>query len=362
MFNFAHSYALYLLLLIPLFYGLFFLARLSRKKKLEKYGKLQVIRHLMPAVSPYKPYIKIGLELVAVAALVIAIARPRAGATEDKEESTRGIEVMIAFDVSRSMLASSNDDPAGISRLDRAKHILDKLVGNLDNDKVGLVVFAGDAYTQLPLTTDFVSARMYLNSLSTNMIKTQGTSLGYAISLCMNSFTPDEETGKAIVLITDAEDHEGNAVETAREAANRGIQVDIIGVGSTKGNPIPLDRKGNYLKDNEGNVVTSALNAESAAEIASAGNGVYINGSSSSAISEITDELDKLEKGDLQRIVYKPSAEQFPLFGWIALVFLFVDSFISISQNKWLGKFNFFTGSNLRSIGKVSNTEINEKK
>lgn len=360
MFNFAHPLALYLLLLIPALYGLFFLARITRKKKLAKYGKAEIIKHLMPDVSPYKPYVKIALELVAVAALVIAIARPRAGATQDKEETTNGIEVMIAFDVSRSMLASSNDDPNGIPRLDRAKHILDKLVGKLDNDKVGLVVFAGDAYTQLPLTTDFVSARMYLNSLSTDMINLQGTSLGYAISLCMNSFTPDETTGKAIVLITDAEDHEGNAIETAREAANRGIQVDVIGVGSTKGNPIPLDKKGNYQKDNEGNVVMSALNAESAAQVAEAGGGIYINGSSSSAISEITDKLDELEKGDLKKVIYKPSAEQFPLFGWIAFIFLLVDSVIALSQNKWLNKFNFFTGENLRSISK-NNDKNNPK-
>lgn len=352
MFNFAHPSALYLLLLIPALYGLFLLERMARKKKLARYGRPEILRHLMPDVSPYKPYVKIGLELVAVAALVIAIARPRAGATQDKEETTRGIEVMIAFDVSRSMLASSNDDPSGISRLDRAKHILDRLVGKLDNDKVGLVVFAGDAYTQLPLTTDFVSARMYLNSLNTEMIRTQGTSLGYAISLCMDSFTPDETTGKAIVLITDAEDHEGNAIETAREAAKRGIQIDVIGIGSTKGNPIPLDRNGTYLKDMEGNVVTTALNADAARQLAEAGDGIYINGSSSSAIGEITDKLDELEKGDLKKVVYKPSAEQFPLFGWIALLFLLADSFIAVSQNKWLNKFNFFTGSNLRSIGK----------
>jgi len=352
MFNFAHPYALYLLLLIPALYGLFILSRMARRKKLSKFGKTDIIKRLMPDVSPYKPYIKIGLELIAVTALVLAIARPRAGATKDKEETTRGIEVMIAFDVSRSMLASSNDDPSGISRIDRAKHILDKLVGELDNDKVGLVVFAGDAYTQLPLTTDFVSARMYLNSLSTDMINTQGTSLGYAISLCMGSFTADEETGKAIVLITDAEDHEGNAIETAREAANRGIQVDVIGIGSTKGNPIPLDRQGSYLKDMDGNVVTTALNAEAAASVAEAGNGIYINGASSNAIKEITSKLNDLEKGDLQKVVYKPSAEQFPLFGWIALIFLLTDTFIAVSQNKWLNKFNFFTGSNLRSLGK----------
>lgn len=344
MFNFAYPHLLYLLILVPIFFGMFYLARIARKKKLKIYGNPEVLKPLMPEASPYKPYIKITLQLIALTALIIALARPRAGEKEEVE-NTRGIEVMIAFDVSRSMLASSNDDPAGINRLDRAKHILGRLVDKLDNDKVGLIVFAGEAYTQLPMTTDFVSAKMYLNSLNTDMIQTQGTTIGDAIALAMNGFSPDESLSKAIVLITDAEDHEGNAVEMAREAAKKGIQVDVIGVGSTKGNPIPLDTHGTYLKDNEGNVVTTALNADAAAEIANAGNGVFINGASGSAIKDLTEQLDKLEKGDIKHVAYKASAEQFPIFSWIALIFLIVDIFILDREIGWLKKFNFFTKS-----------------
>ncbi len=342
MFNFAYPSLLYLLFLIPALFGLFYLARLARRKKIKAYGNPETLRALMPLASPYKPYIKITLQLIAVLALVIALARPRAGERE-AEESTRGIEVMIAFDVSISMLASSNDDPSGISRLNRAKHILGNLVDKLDNDKVGLVVFAGEAFTQLPLTTDFISAKMYLNSLSPDMIQSQGTTIGDAIALSINGFTADETIGKAIVLITDAEDHEGNAVEMAKEAAKKGIQVDVIGIGSPKGNPIPLDNRGTYLKDNEGNVVTTALNPEAAAEIAKAGDGIYINGATASAISDITGQLDQLEKGDLKHVVYKASAEQFPIFGWIALVFLVIDIFILDRVITWLSKINFFT-------------------
>lgn len=342
MFNFAHPQYLYLLLLLPVIYGLFFLARHARRRKIRKYGNPEVLASLMPQASPYKPYIKITLQLIALAALIVAIARPRAGEKE-QVENTRGIEVMIAFDVSRSMLASSNDDPSGISRMDRAKHILGRLVDKLDNDKVGLIVFAGEAFTQLPLTTDFVSAKMYLNSLSTDMIQTQGTSLGDAIALSMSAFSPDETTSKAIVLITDAEDHEGNAVEMAAEAAKKGIQVDVIGIGSTKGNPIPLDSHGTYLKDMDGNVVMTALNADAAAEVAEAGDGIFINGASGSAIKDLTEHLDELEKGDISHVAYKASAEQFPVFGWIALIFLVIDLFVLDRQISWLKKYNFFT-------------------
>ncbi|MDE5573823.1 MAG: VWA domain-containing protein [Muribaculaceae bacterium] len=342
MFNFAYPTLLYLLLLAPALYGLFYLARLARRKKLRKYGNISVLKPLMPHASPYKPYIKITLELIALVALVFALARPRAGEKEAQED-TQGIEVMIAFDVSRSMLASSNDDPAGISRINRAKYILDRIVDKLDNDKVGLIVFAGEAYTQLPMTTDFVSAKMYINSLSTDMIQSQGTAIGEAISLAMRGFTSDETIGKAIILITDAEDHEGNAVEMAQAAAKRNIQIDVVGIGSTNGNPIPLDNRGTYLKDIEGNVVTTALNADAATEIAHATDGIFINGASGSAISDLTESLDRLEKGDLKHVTYKASAEQFPVFGWIALIFLIVDIFILDREIGWLTKFNFFT-------------------
>lgn len=342
MFNFAYPHLLYLLLLIPVVYFLFYLARAARRRKIKDFGQPEVLAPLMPEVSPYKPYIKIALQLLALLCLVIAIARPRSGEKEDIEDS-KGIEVMIAFDVSRSMLASSNDDPAGISRLDRAKHILDRLVDKLDNDKVGLIVFAGEAYTQLPLTTDLVSAKLYLNSLSPNMIQTQGTAIGDAIGLAMSSFTADETTSKAIILITDAEDHEGNTQDMAQEAAKRGVQINVIGVGSPKGNPIPLDKRGTYMKDYQGNVVTTALNESLAAEIAKTGNGVYVNGASSSALGAVKDSLDHLEKGDIQHIVYKASAEQFPIFAWLALMFILADIFMLDRAIRWLKKYNFFS-------------------
>lgn len=342
MFNFAYPHLLYLLLILPVIYLLFYWAQVARKHKIKKFGQPAVLEPLMPERSPYKPYIKIILQMIAILALIIAIARPRSGEKEDVEDS-RGIEVMIAFDVSRSMLASSNDDPRGISRLDRAKHILDKLVDKLNNDKVGLIVFAGEAYTQLPLTTDYISAKMYLNSLSPNMIQTQGTAIGDAIGLAMNGFTSDETMSKAIILITDAEDHEGNADEMAKEAANKGIQINVIGVGSPKGNPIPLDNQGTYMKDREGNVVTTKLNEAVAASIAKTGNGIYVNGAQSSALNTLEESLDRLEKGDIQHIVYKASAEQFPVFGWLALIFLIADIFVLDRAIRWLNNYNFFT-------------------
>lgn len=342
MFNFAYPHLLYLLLILPVIYLLFYWAQVARKHKIKKFGQPAVLEPLMPERSPYKPYIKIILQMIAILALIIAIARPRSGEKEDVEDS-RGIEVMITFDVSRSMLASSNDDPRGISRLDRAKHILDKLVDKLNNDKVGLIVFAGEAYTQLPLTTDYISAKMYLNSLSPNMIQTQGTAIGDAIGLAMNGFTSDETMSKAIILITDAEDHEGNADEMAKEAANKGIQINVIGVGSPNGNPIPLDNQGTYMKDREGNVVTTKLNEAVAASIAKTGNGIYVNGAQSSALNTLEESLDRLEKGDIQHIVYKASAEQFPVFGWLALIFLIADIFVLDRAIRWLNNYNFFT-------------------
>lgn len=343
MFSFAHPTLLYLLLLVPAIIGLFLLARFARKRKIQRYGRPGVLQALMPDASRYKPWIKISLQMVALAALIVTLSRPRYGEKEETEE-TRGIEVMIAFDVSRSMLASANDDPNGISRLQQAKHILEKLIGKLDNDKVGLIVFAGEAYTQLPITSDFISAKMYLNSLTPDMVPTQGTAIGQAISMAINGFSPNEEMQKAIVVITDGENHEGDAVDMARQAKELGIQVDIIGVGTGKGSPIPVNAsRGEYLKDAAGQPVTTALNESMAKEIANAGGGVYVSGNTSSAVNEIADALDTLEKTDIEKVSYKASAEQFPLFAWIALLFLVADIFILYRKIGWLKKINFFT-------------------
>lgn len=342
MFSFAHPALLYMLFIVPVYIGLFLLARYSRQKKLKKFGNISVISPLMPEVSRYNPWIRLVIQCLALIAIIFACARPRAGEKEETQ-SREGIEVMIAFDVSRSMLASSTDDGKGISRLDRAKYILSRLIDKLDNDKVGLIVFAGTAYTQLPITNDFVSAKRYINDLSPELISSQGTAIATAIEMSLQSFSPEENVGKAIILITDAEDHEPGAVDMAKLASEQGVQVDVIGVGSTKGSPIPLNSKNNqFMKDMEGNVVTTALNEEMAMEIAKAGDGIYISGASSSALDDLTEQMDRLKKMEFKNVKYKASAEQFPIFAWIAFGLLLLDIFILDRKNGLLKKINFF--------------------
>ncbi len=343
MFDFANPHLLYLLLTCVAVAGLYVLARAARRRKLRRFGRPEVVEALMPEASRYKPAIKIVLEVLALAALVIVLARPRAGQKE-QEARVDGIEVMIAFDVSNSMLASSSDDPAGISRLDRSRLVLEKLIDRLHNDKVGLVIFAGDAKTQLPLTTDFYSAKMYLNELQPGMIANQGTDISMAIDMAMNGFSADEDTRKAIILITDSEDHEGEAIETAKLAKENGIQVNVVGVGSAKGAPIPMSgRSGDYLRDMQGNVVTTTINEELGKQLAEAAGGVYVNAAASSALEDLESKLDSLEKSEFNRISYTAGAEQFPTFAWLALILLVVDVLVLERKIGWLTHINFFT-------------------
>ena len=343
MFDFANPYLLYLLWLVPVFAVVYWLARRSRAKRLRKFGRPEVIASLMPDASRYKPAIKITLRLIALAALVIVLARPRAGEKEH-DETVAGIEVMIAFDISNSMLASSTDDPNGTSRLDRARLLLEKLLGRLHNNKVGLVIFAGSAKVQFPMTTDFYTAKMYLSELNPSMMAYQGTSVAEAISMAMNGFSPDENVHKAIILITDSEDHEGDAVEAAKAAAKAGIQVDVVGLGSAKGAPIPMPgRNGEYFTDNEGKMVLTTLNEQLATEIADAGDGIFVNGASSDALDKLADRLETLQKSEFKHVTYSAGAEQFPLFAWIALVFLVIDLFVLDRKNHILRKINCFS-------------------
>ncbi len=343
MFDFANPHLLYLLLTCVAVAGLYALARAARRRKLRRFGRPEVVEALMPEASRYKPAIKIVLEVLALAALVIVLARPRAGQKE-QEARVDGIEVMIAFDVSNSMLASSSDDPAGISRLDRSRLVLEKLIDRLHNDKVGLVIFAGDAKTQLPLTTDFYSAKMYLNELQPGMIANQGTDISMAIDMAMNGFSADEDTRKAIILITDSEDHEGEAIEAAKLAKENGIQVNVVGVGSAKGAPIPMPgRSGDYLRDMQGNVVTTTINEELGKQLAEAAGGVYVNAAASSALEDLENKLDSLEKSEFNRISYTARAEQFPTFAWLALILLVIDVLVLERKIGWLTHINFFT-------------------
>ncbi len=342
MFDFAYPSLLYLFSAVVLFGLLFAWQRHSRARMLKRFGRIDSLSPLMPDASPYKPKVKIALQLLAIAALVMVLARPRYGEKEASTSRIAGIEVMIAFDVSNSMLASSNDDPQGISRLDRARLLLEKLLDKLDGDKVGLVVFAGEAKTQMPLTTDFYTAKIYLHDLSPSMVQMQGTSITDAINLSLRGFSADDKTHKAIILITDAENHEGDAVEAAAEAARRGVQVDVIGVGSAKGAPIPVGG-GDYLRDQEGQVVITTFDASAAQAIAKAGGGAYVNGASPKALATLTAALDTLDKSEFKKVEYKASAEQFPTFALLALLLLVIDFILLDRKSGWLEKINFFT-------------------
>lgn len=341
MFSFANLEYLYLLLLIPVIAVLFLWSRAKRKKSIAKFGRKAVVETLMPDVSTYKPWIKLTLELLALAAIVIVLARPRAGA-RTSTTTTRGIEVMVALDVSNSMRASCSDNPDDMSRLERSKMILEKLIDKFENDRVGLIVFAGNAYVQMPITSDYLSAKMYLSSINTNMVPTQGTAIGAAINLAMNSFSKNKKCQKSIIVITDGENHEDDAVGAAKDAAKNGIQVNVVGMGATNGAPIPMSN-GGYLKDNDGQVVTTFLNEKMASDIAAAGKGVYVSGAAGDALETLQDSLNKLAKSNLSQVTYSQRDEQFPIFAWIAILLIIADMFVSERKNSWLKKYNFFT-------------------
>ncbi len=347
MITFAYPHLLYLLLLIPAALGLFIWTRISRLRKLRRFGNPETLAPLMPEVSRYMPWVKLVFSLLIIGVLVVILARPRAtgGLDEDSAdtETTRGIEVMVCLDVSNSMLASSTDDEAGISRLQRAKFILEKLIDKMHNDKVGLIVFAGDAYTQLPITSDYISAKMFINNISTDMVPTQGTAIGAAIDMAMNSFTPDDKMGKAIIVITDGENFEDNAVEEAGCAANAGIQVDVIGLGSGRGVRIPIGRNNYMINPSTGEEVLTKLDDATASEIAKAGKGIFINGAASSAVNDIDKKMDELEQGEFSRKTFSPQSEQFPVFAWIALLLLVTDTIVVTRKISWLKKYRFFS-------------------
>lgn len=341
MFSFANPEYLYLLLLIPAVVLVFMWSRMRRKRNLNIFGREQVIADLMPDVSPYKPWVKLGLELLLLTMVIIILARPRAGAGKATGK-VHGIEVVVAIDVSNSMNASTSDNEQDISRLQRSKLILEKLIDRLENDKVGLVVFAGKAQMQMPLTGDASSAKLFLNGINTNMIPSQGTAIGSAIDLSMNMFSQNKNAQKAIIIITDGENFEDDAVDAAKRAQKKGVQVDVMGVGSAQGAPIPMGN-GEFLTDDEGKTVVTALNEKMGQDIAGAGKGAYVSGNANDAVETLYDTLDKLAKSDISTYSYTQHDEQFPVFAWIAVLLLIGLIVLLERKNPWLEKYNFFT-------------------
>ncbi len=342
MFSFAYSEILLLLLIIPLIVGLYFLARIARKRKLRRFGNPEILKSLMPEVSPYKPPLKLIVMMAALALVIIALARPWGGVKDEKTEK-EGIEVVIAVDASNSMLASATDDPAGPDRMRTAKLILEKLINRLDNDRVGLIEYAAKAYTLIPVTNDYVSAKTFLSSIDPSNISDQGTNISAVIDMASNSFSENKNIGKALILITDAEDLEDRdgVMETARSAAKNGIQIDVIGVGSTTPVTIP-EGSGYMIDDSTGEPVRTSLNEALAADLAKAGHGIYVNASAKNALSELDRQLDKLKKSTLEASVYSEHDELFSYFVWGALALLILDILLLDRKIGWLDKITFF--------------------
>ena len=338
MFRFEAPLYLYLLLLIPLLAGLRFLTYLNQKKRLRKFGDPQLLKALMPDVSRWRPGIKFWLLEVALALLILMLARPQMG-TKISHEKRTGIETIIAVDISNSMRA----EDVTPSRLDRAKMMVENLVDHFTDDKIGLIVFAGDAFVQLPITSDYVSAKMFLSSIDPSMMATQGTDLARAIDMATHSFTQEKGIGKAIIVITDGEDHEGGAVEAAEAAKKAGQRVYMLGIGSTSGAPIPIPGTGDYMTDNTGQTVMSALNEDMCKQIAAAGGGAYIHVENNSNAQDLLDqELDKLSKKETQTTIYSDYDEQFPAFGILALLLLIIEICLLESKNPLMKRVSLF--------------------
>lgn len=337
MFRFAEPTYLWLLLLIPVLAAMRLLLVRSRRRKLRMFGDKELLLQLSPGYSKYRPLVKFLLMLSALALIIVMLARPQMGTkiTNDKRE---GIETIIALDISNSMLA----EDVTPSRLDKSKLMVENLVDHFRNDKIGLIVFAGDAFVQLPITSDYVSAKMFLQDIEPSLIATQGTDIGEALNLAMHSFTQDTSVGKAIIVITDGEDHEGDAEKMAAAAQKSGINVFILGIGSASGAPIPL-AEGGYMKDHAGQTVMTKLNEDMCKRVAEAGKGTYIHVDNSSIAEEQLDkELSKLQTGAFANVVYSDFDEQFQAVGIIVILLLIIEIVVLESKNPVMQRWRLF--------------------
>jgi len=334
---------LWVLLSIPLFLGLYFYAVSRRKKQLNQYGDADLVEYLMPEASISAYRWKITLLLIGWSLVLIGAAGPRIG-SKLKEVEQKGREIIIALDVSNSMLAEDIKP----SRIERSKQLIHRLVDEMNNDKVGLIVFAGDAYTQIPITDDYPSVKMFLSTTGPDMVSKQGTAIGSAIDLAIKSFPSDNDVlendkslkNKAIVVITDGENHEDDAVEAANRANEKGIKVFTVGLGNPKGVPIPV-RPGSSAKrrNKDGTVVVSKLNEKLLIDIAREGDGAYIP---ANRIAGLIDELDNLQKTEFKKKIFADYAERYQYFVGLGFLLLLIEAMIQKRKNPLIKRLNLF--------------------
>jgi Ca-activated chloride channel family protein len=338
MLRFENPEYLYLLFIVPVLISWYLFTLYRKQTELKKFGDISLLKALMPGASKGRPFVKFILLIIAIVGMIFIIARPQSGAKREIVKK-KGIEAMIALDVSNSMRAQD----VLPDRLERSKQILYRLVDGLDNDKLGLVVFAGKSYIQLPLTKDYRAAKMYISNITPELINQQGTAIGSAINLCVRSFSTQDELSRAIIVITDGENHEDDATGAAKEAFEKGIQVHVVGIGTPEGKPIPIPGTNNFRKDRNDNIVISKLNEQMCRDIAQAGHGTYIRADNSNlALKTIEDELNKSAKQDTEGSIYSEYNEQFQWIAWVVLILLLLEFCILERKNKYLGKIKLF--------------------
>jgi len=341
MFQLENKYFLAAFVLIPLFILLYWLTVRWRKRATQLYGEPAVIKKLIPDISFNKRFAKFILFIVAFAFLIIGIVNPQVG-TRLENVKRSGADLMICLDVSNSMRATDLSP----NRLDKAKMAISKLIDKLNGDRIGIIVFAGEAFVQLPITTDYASSKLFLESISPEMIPTQGTNIGDAIDLSMESFGKDEGKNKAIIIITDGEDNESAGVKAAQHASEKGISIFTIGMGSPDGAPIPTYVNGvreGYKKDKEGNTIVTRLSEQTLKEIAAAGNGIFVRATNSDAgLNNILNAVDKLEKKQFESKMYSDYEDRFQIFIFIAFILLLIEIFISERKSRLYKRLKLF--------------------
>ena len=337
---FADPRFLYLLLLIPVVLPGYAVLRQLRRRRVKAFGDPALTEALMPSRSRSKGWVRISLWCLAFAFFVLGLARPRTGARLS-EHTAKGAEIIVALDVSNSMLAQDYSP----NRLERAKLAISRLTDRLQEDRIGLVIFAGTSFVQLPVTTDYVSAKMFLSSIDTGSIPVQGTAIGDAINLSIKSFSAQSEKSRVIVVISDGENHEDDAVGIAKRInTEQGIQVNVIGIGKPEGSPIPTSPgSNNFLKDRQGQVVVSRLNEDMCTQIKEAGGGLYVRADNTdNAVKTIEKEIDELAKTEIETKIYTEYNEQYQSFALVALFLLIIDFFIFSRKNKRLSRIDIF--------------------
>ena len=326
---FAEPKYLMLLLLIPVFFVIQALVLKFRAKRIRRFGDQALVEKLMPSYSKAKVWLRLSLFAIAFMFFILGISRPQMGAIL-KEHKTRGAEVMVVLDVSNSMLAQDYSP----DRLERAKLAISRMVDKLRDDRIGLIVFAGNSFVQLPITTDYVSAKMFLSSISTESVPIQGTAMGEAISTALRSFSAQSDKSRAIIVITDGENHEDDPVAAARQAAELGVRVFTIGVGSPQGTMIPMG-DGEYLEDRDGNPVVTRLDDKVLQEVADAGKGLYVHaGNREFGLDPVIEEISRMDDEEYNSIVFEEYDELYMYFLAVAFFFLVLEMLIGDRRSK----------------------------